>query len=201
MNHRLLGWSDEQPRLRLDHRAFAYAGKFVTGTLGVAVTTDSEADAPAETDVEPATAPPDRSFLDPPNPVVAVVGFSPDRTADDVLWLRYVTVRRDRHGETLAGRLCSFVCRRGATRGYETVRIAVNNPAAYDALAKAGFGFTGRETGVAELVMARSADEPVSPDPTTYRDGLAVFRTRDLPDAQAATLERAMERGPPERVD
>jgi len=40
------------------------------------------------------------------------------------------------------------------------VKIAVNNSFAYAALYKCGFAYTGENTGIAELVLERSAGEP-----------------------------------------
>jgi len=118
--------------------------------------------------------------------VLAAVAFNEDRTDPDTLWLRYVTVRDDRRGEGLGPRLCVFVLERAAERGYDTARIAVNNPFAYEALYRAGFAFTGRETGIAELVLERPTDAPAGRDPATYRDGLDRFRGRERTSAAEA---------------
>ena len=115
--------------------------------------------------------------------------FNRDRTDETVGWIRYVTVRADRRGEGLGPRLCAFLVERAADRGYERARIAVNNPFAYEALYRAGFGFTGRETGLAELVLERPADAPASRPAAAYREGLDRFRERDLPEAAVAFLE------------
>ena len=215
MEHHLLGWPPDGPRVRLDHRRFAYAGKFVTADTGVAVTTAAagdaadgfeESDESGTTDdhsasvPEPVTTPPDREFTEPPGEVLAATAFNADRTDESVLWLRYVTVRDDQQGRGLAGPLCAFVCRRADRRGYDTVRIAVNNPFAYDAASKAGFAYIGRETGLAELVLARPATGASPPDRERYRAGLGVFRDRELSDEHTRFLDRAWERGPPEPV-
>jgi GNAT superfamily N-acetyltransferase len=162
----VLGWhpteADEAgPTLRLDWRRFSYAGKFVMSNTGKAVLREGD--------------PGDGAFDE---SVVAAVAFNADRTDAATLWLRYVTVREDRRGEGLGPRLCDAVVRRALDRGYEQVRIAVNNPFAYEALYKAGFGFTGRETGIAELVLERPS--PADGDRARrYRDGLDRFRERD----------------------
>ena len=87
---------------------------------------------------------------------------------------------------------------RAAERGYERVRIAVNNAYSYEALHKGGFAWTGRETGIAELVLERPADQPAVVDPDAYREGLATIVARgDVGDDERAFAERKRERGPP----
>lgn len=163
----VLGWPPEGPTLRLDWRRFAYAGKFVVSATGKAVVRSG--------------APADGEFDD---HVLAAVAFDEDRT-DGALRLRYVTVRADRRGAALGPRLCAFLVARARERGYDRLRIGVNNPYAYEALYKAGFGFTGRETGLAELVLERPADRSVE----RYRDGLDRFRRRDLSAEEQAFLD------------
>ena len=171
MEFRLVGWPPG-PKMRLDHEAFAYAGKFVLPS-GKAVVIEGELSIP-----DPA-----EGYTE---GVLAAVAFSEDRT-DGALWLRYVSVRADRRGEGLGARLCAFVRDRAHERGYETVRIAVNNPYAYEALYKAGFGFTGRETGLAELVLEHPAPEGRST--ARYRDGHSRFGDRDLSAGERAFLD------------
>lgn len=171
MEFRLLAWPPG-PGMRLDHEAFAYAGKFVLPS-GKAVVSEGDLSIPDPTE----------GYTE---GVLAAVAFSEDRT-DGALWLRYVSVRADRRGEGLGARLCAFVRARAHERGYETVRIAVNNPYAYEALYKAGFGFTGRETGLAELVLEHPAPEGRST--ARYRDGLSRFTDRDLSPGERAFLD------------
>lgn len=159
MEPRLLGWPADGPTLDLDHRRFAYAGKFVMSGTGKAV---------IETDTEAGE-------------VVAAVAFSPDRTEPTTAWLRYVTVRADRQGEGLGPRLCAFVTRRLLEADHDRVRIAVNNPAAYEALYRAGFAWTGEETGIAELVLEHPSDR----DPDRYRAGYERFAAREEPLGEA----------------
>jgi len=123
----LLGWPPDGPTLSLDHERFAYAGKFVMSATGKAVAREDG--------------------------TVGAVAFSADRTDETCLRLRYVTVRDDRRGEGIGPRLLRFVSERAREHGYESVRIAVNNPFAYEACSRAGFAFTGQETGLAELVL------------------------------------------------
>ncbi len=215
MNYRVLGWPPDGPRLALDYRAFVYAGKFHTPKTGVTVVTDSSARPTSALDLdgpEPAPPPAGTAWTTTEEPVVAAVACNADRTDETVVWLRYVTVRVDRRGAGLGGRLAAFTAERAATEGYQTARIAVNNAFSYRALSKAGFEFTGRETGLAELVLERSIETAVHPtetaahptetatrpDPDSYRDGLERLRNRaETSDAEAAALERWLADGDP----
>jgi len=173
MEFAVLGWPPDGPTLDLDHERFAYAGKFVMSDTGKAI------------------ARADGSRL-------AAVAFSPDRTDADCLRLRYVTVRSDRRGEGIGPRLLRFAADRAADRGFEDVAIAVNNPHAYEAAYRAGFVYTGEPTGVAELVLVDAIEE--APSAAVYRDGLAAFATRDLPEAVEAFVMRTRQSGPPAPV-
>ena len=168
MEYAVCGWPAEGPTLDLSHRKFAYAGKFVMSQTGKAVARDG-------------------------NEIVAAVAFNADRTDSDTLWLRYITVRNDCRGEGLGARLAAFITERALAKGYDRLRIAVNNPFAYEALYKAGFGYTGRETGLAELVLER----PVGRSRTAYRAGLDVYRERDLTEREEDFLESRTEADPP----
>ena len=184
----LLGWPDDDPRLDLDHERFAYAGKFVTGRTGVAIARaarDSDGNVPGR----------DSDGNEAERDVLAAVSFSPDRTDETTLRLRYVTVRKDRRGERLGPRLCAFVARRARTRGYDRVAIAVNNPFAFVALYRAGFGATGEQTGMAERVLV--APDPTDRDPAAYRQGLGAFAERDLPEAAQEFVKRRRDGEPP----
>lgn len=169
MEFDVLGWPPDGPTLELDYRRFSYAGKFVTPRTGKAV---------AREDGE----------------IVAAVCFNDDRTDDETLWLRYVTVRKDRRGEGIAPRLIARVESAARDRGYESIKIAVNNPFAYQALYRAGFGYTGEQTGLAELVLAVPGDRSTE----AYCTGLDVFRARDdITDEERSFLESKCESGPP----
>ena len=172
MNFELLGWPDDGPTLALDHEHFAYAGKFVMSNTGKAV---------AREDGE----------------ILAAVAFNADRTDDRTLWLRYVTVRDDRRGDGIGPRLCAFVRDRALDRGFEALRIAVNNPFAFEALHRAGFGYTGETTGIAELVLAYP---PPADRSARYREGLRQFRDRERSESEANFLDRTLGTEPPEPV-
>ncbi len=171
MEFALLGWPDDDHPLRLDYREFAYAGKFVMTSTGKAVVGDDG--------------------------VVAAAAFDADRTDPDTLCVRYITVRRDRQGEGLGPRLLGFVRERAAQRGYERLTIGVNNPFSYQAAYRAGFAFTGEETGLAELTLEWPGDRSVE----RYRNGLAVFRQRDLSGDEEAFLAEKLDSEPPDVID
>jgi len=204
MRFELVGWPDEGVKLALDYRTFSYAGKFVVTNTGKAValadtpaTGDDDAERsvddprpPAATDVE--------GVVDPDGTVLGAVAFNADRTDPDTWWLRYVTVRGDRRGEGIGPRLVAFTTDSLRERGVEQVRIAVNNPYAYEALYRAGFAFTGEETGIAELVLSVPNSDRSR---ATYQSGLDLFRQRG-PDAdERAFLDRKAGAGPPETID
>ena len=182
----LLGWPADGPTLRLDYRRFSYAGKFVMSNTGKAVLRNLEVATDTEWDDE----------------VLAAVAFNEDRTDPATLWFRYVTVREDRRGEGLGPQLCAFATGRVAERGYDRVRIGVNNPFAYEACYRAGFAFTGEATGVAELVLERPTDAVADDRSTaTYQAGLDRYRERDLSAAESSFLERHAGTAPQEPID
>jgi hypothetical protein len=196
MEFALLGWADAAPTLRLDYRRFSYAGKFVTGGTGVAVIRDdvdegATDDARAvESDNKPAIDTESESLSSLPDGIeesdfvdniLAAIAFSPDRTDRSTLKIRYLTVRDDLRGDgqQLGPRLVAFLISKAATAGYDRIAIAVNNAFSYHALYKAGFSYTDRETGLAELMLDRPIDKPAVASQSGYQRGLDVFRERE----------------------
>ncbi|WP_224335490.1 GNAT family N-acetyltransferase [Haloprofundus halobius] len=192
MEFLVLGWPEDGPTLRLDYRQFSYAGKFVMSNTGKAVVRDEERGA------DQAVA--DDEF---DRDVLAAVAFNEDRTDASTLWIRYVTVREDRRGDRLGPKLVAFLVERARERGYDRLRIAVNNPFAYEALYRAGFAYTGRQTGLAELVLERAlVDERRGDrDREAYQSGLDAYRGRDLGDGERAFLESEERADPPGRIE
>lgn len=181
----LLGWPEDGPTLDLDHEAFAYAGKFVTPRTGKAV-------------AHFVSERPDGSDGWTTNEIVGAICFNEDRGVEHALRIRYVTIRSDCRGERIGPRLVAFLRVQARARSYQRVRIAVNNPAAYEALYRAGFEYTGEETGMAELVL--EAPPPAGQSAERYREGLVEFADRDLPERQQAVVKRGRARGPPSPV-
>ena len=215
MEFALLGWAEADPTVRLDYRRFSYAGKFVTGGTGVAVIRGDAAerasdDAPAvESDDEPAADTATESVASLPDGVeasdfaddiLAAITFSPDRTDRSTLKIRYLTVRDDLRGDgqQLGPRLVAFLTTRAAAAGYDRIAIAVNNAFSYHALYKAGFTYTDRKTGLAELVLDRPIGEPAVGSQSCYQRGLDVFREREgLSTAETEFLGDHSDAAPP----
>ncbi|ADJ15034.1 GNAT family N-acetyltransferase [Halalkalicoccus jeotgali] len=172
MDLELVGWPPDGPKLDLDYRSFSYAGKFVMTNTGKALVREDGS-------------------------VRAAAAFNEDRTEPGTLWIRYITTHVDYRGDGFGPRLLEFVRDRARERDYDTVRIAVNNPFAYEACYRAGFGYTGRETGIAELVLETPADRSRE----RYQEGLDAFRARDLEEPERAFLERKHGVDPPAGSD
>lgn len=143
-----LGSAEGGPRLELDHEQFAYAGKFGMTNTGKAVASEGRE-------------------------LVGAASFNRDRTDETIAWIRYITIRSDRQSEGIGSWLLDVTAEH-LLEDSELVKIAVNNPFAYRAAYKAGFGFTGARTGLAEVVLAR----PYSRSTEAYQCGLDVFRDR-----------------------
>ncbi|MFB6113829.1 MAG: GNAT family N-acetyltransferase [Halodesulfurarchaeum sp.] len=168
MEFAVLGWPEDEVQLDLDHRRFAYAGKFVMTNTGKAVAREDGA-------------------------VVAAISFNADRTEQSLGWFRYVTVAEERQGEEIGPRLANWTASHLLSERFDRIRIAVNNPVAYHALYKAGFGFTGKETGIAEVVLERPADR----DSALYVSGLERFMDRDFPPDMESFLRKRLDAGTP----
>lgn len=162
MEYNILGQSPDGPTLDLDYREFAYAGKFVMSKTGKSVAVEDGS-------------------------VVGAVAFSPDYDDERVVRFRYVTVRDDRRGEGIGSRLLRYTAE-SLSAEYDDVTIAVNNPVAYRACYRAGFTFTGHETGIAEVLLRYNPDENSHRE--RYCEGLARFEDRDLPREQRAVFDR-----------
>jgi GNAT superfamily N-acetyltransferase len=190
VRYAVLGDAADGPTLLLDWESFSYAGKFVMSNTGKAIAYEGQPLGERDDDDWPPDA---RATDDPVEDVVGAVSFNEDRTDAEATWLRYVTVRENRRGDGVGARLCAFAAAH-LLADYERVRIAVNNPFAYEALHKAGFGFTGEETGLAELVLERPNPERE----TAYQDGLDRYRDRELSPEEERFLDSRLGASPPE---
>lgn len=172
MEYAVVGWPGDKPTLDLDHTEFAYAGKFVMSSTGKAVIREDGV-------------------------IIAAVSFSPDRTDESRHWIRYLTVRKDRRGERLGALLAATTRAMLEADGAEEVRIAVNNPFAYQALWRAGFGDSGEQTGIAERVLSTIGDR----SQIAYKQGLSAYLKRDrLSDVERNFIQRRLEQSPPEPI-
>ena len=212
MEFALLGWAEADPTVRLDYRRFSYAGKFVTGGTGVAVirgendgsataTGDNSIDGKSDDTDSLASLPDGVAESDFADDILAAIAFSPDRTDRSTLKIRYLTVRDDCRGDgqQLGPRLVAFLTSKAAAAGYDRIAIAVNNVFSYHALYKAGFTYTDRETGLAELVLDRPIGEPAVASQSGYQRGLNVFREREgLSAAETEFLAAHTDAVPPE---
>lgn len=197
MEYAVIATPDDGLGLRLDWERFSYAGKFVMTNTGKAVVAEDGI-------LDDPEWPPAPRAADTPG-VIAAVSFNRDRLDPETAWLRYVTVRRDRRGRGIGPRLCAFTAD-WLKEAFDVrrVRIAVNNPYAFDALHKAGFAWTGEETGLRERVLERPA---VSVDATVerrYVEGLRSYLETDGTDgtdAQRSFIEDRTRRGPPALVE
>lgn len=173
MEYALVSRPDDDRTLELDHRVFSYAGKFVRSATGKAVAREGGA-------------------------IVAAASFSPDRSDPDVARIRIVTVHEDRQGESIGARLLAGLRATLLADRYDRVAIAVNNPYAYQAAYRAGFGYTGERTGMAELVLAAPCEAAAE----RYADGLAVYAERDdLPAEMRAYVAERRGSDPPSTVE
>ncbi len=169
MEFAFLGGIDDGPTLRLHHEEFAYAGKFVMSNTGKIV---ARAD----------------------NEICGAIAFNRNHDDRTTAVLRYVTVRESRRGEGIGPKLLRFA---GAVLSdrYDRVTIAVNNPIAYEAAYRAGFVWSGEQTGIAELELVYHPEGDC--DSERYRDGFTVFEERELPPAQQELVEQHKETDPP----
>ncbi|MFB6133451.1 MAG: GNAT family N-acetyltransferase [Halanaeroarchaeum sp.] len=171
MDFSLLGWPEDGPTLELDWRSFSYAGKFAMSGTGKAVATDDET-------------------------VLGALAFSEDRTDPNRAGIRYVTVREDVRGRAIGARVTAFAVDRIRSR-YAAVRIGANNPYSYEAFYKAGFGYTGERSGLAELMLEVPSERP----PRRYQRGHARYLDRDLDDDLRGFAADRVDATPPPMVD
>ena len=168
MEYAVISFPGEEHHLALDYREFPYAGKFVSNNLGVAVAREE-------------------------GELLAVASFNEDRSAGDTARIRTISVRTDRQGEGIGTDLLAGLQRWLRDRGFERIRMAVNNPHAFQAAYKAGFCYTGEQSGLSELVMELPGMRSVA----AYRAGMALFDDLVPEDMQTYVDEREHGDPPP----
>lgn len=191
MEYAVIATPDDALGLRLDWERFSYAGKFVMTTTGKAVAVEDGVLKDSDWPPDPREAEADG--------VVAAVSFNRDRNDAGTAWLRYVTVRGGDRGRGIAPRLCAMTVDWLLSEfSVSRVQIAVNNPYAFDALYKAGFGWTGKKTGLQERVL----EFPTPGDrKTQYASGLRSYLDADISEDERDFIKSRISRGPPPVVD
>lgn len=157
------------PAVSLDHTDFRYAGKFQMTTTGKALLFDSDT-------------------------CMGITAFSTDRTCENRIWLRYVSVHDDYQARGIGPRFLRTTAIELLDQG-ESIRIAVNNPFAYQAAYKAGFVYTRKQTGIAELIL----EHPGIRSNETYLEGLNTFQDAShlSPREQSYIAEKRTKAPPP----
>lgn len=173
--YEFLGWPDDDPTIDISHERFAYAGKFILPDTGKAIVRSSQLGS---------------------HSIKGAVAFNDDRGVPDAARVRYITVSESARGRRLGPKLALFIQDQIIGQQYSLVRIAVNNPIAYEAMYRAGFYYTGETRQLNEVVLSTSASRSTS----KYKTGLQTFDKDDLPDRQAKLIDRGMDRGPPKRI-
>lgn len=173
MEFAVISWPDvEGGTLDLDHTVFSMAGRFVRPGPGTAVARRGKT-------------------------VIAAARFNTDRTDGDVGRIRTIAVRTDRRGEGIGSRLLAGLRVVLLDGRYRRLRIAVNNPYAYQAAYRAGFAWTGRTSGMAELVL----EAPSDGTDAEYAMGMTRYAERtELPDAMRTFAAERADQSAPEPV-
>lgn len=158
------------PQVDVDHTRFRYAGKFNMTTTGKALLIKDET-------------------------WIAIASFNRDRTCEDRVWLRYITVRDDHQQAGIGPRFLRSITKELREHA-SSVRIAVNNPYAYQAAYKSGFVFTGEQTGIAEVIL----EYPEIWTLHAYEAGLTEFTNREGLSEQEREFVSEKRHGPPPPV-
>jgi len=163
---------EEATSIVLPQEEFAYAGQYRMKRYGKAVLTRR----------------PDRPTA--AAAIIAALSTDRHRIQENRLVVRTIDVRREARGNGWGPLLLRSVLPAVATAGFETIQINVNNPFAYIAACKAGFGWTGRTTGLAELIMTRPTDRPSRWSRGRFIAGLSLYRRRRLDTASRGLIAR-----------
>tara|TARA_Y100000996_G_scaffold398933_1_gene367464 strand:- start:3216 stop:3755 length:540 start_codon:yes stop_codon:yes gene_type:complete len=142
-----LGDIEGGPSVFLERDKFSYAGKFVGKGTGKILAKNGEK-------------------------IIAALSFSGDRNDKEVIWIRYVVVEKNLRGRGIGPKLLSYAVESFVGR-VRLVKIATNNIFAYRALYKSGFEYTGKKTGILELVL----ECPRAQTQERYLEGIEIFRS------------------------
>ena len=221
----VLGGPDGGPALDLHHEQFAYAGKFVMSGTGKAVLRERDTGLEARSGDVLAAAAFDRDRTDGAVVRIRYVTVRRDRRGEGLGARLLASVadwalgRAEDPGDDTEAEYelgAEGSTGTGSTAGVDSpptadspatveptpgdvreVRIAVNNPFAYEAAFKAGFGYDGERTGLAELVCVRPGDRSAD----AYRRGFSAFVEReDLTEPELEFVGDRRDAEPPESV-
>tara|TARA_A100001037_G_scaffold240057_2_gene219846 strand:+ start:6245 stop:6784 length:540 start_codon:yes stop_codon:yes gene_type:complete len=142
-----LGDGEGGPPIFLERDKFSYAGKFIGKDTGKILAKNGER-------------------------IIAALSFSGDRNDKDIVWIRYVVVEKNLRGKGIGPKLLSYAVESLMGR-VKLVKIATNNVFAYRALYKSGFEYTGKKTGILELVL----ECPSTQTRERYLEGIEAFRS------------------------
>jgi predicted acetyltransferase len=145
----VMGDLEGGPSIFLEEKKFSYAGKFVMKDTGKIV-------GKIEGDI------------------IAAASFNFDRTDKKIAWIRCISIRKDKRREGIGHNLILYITKKIVGGVPVCVRVAVNNPIAYDTFYKAGFEYTGNEVGLCELIL----EYPKNQTYDMYRKGAEIFENR-----------------------
>ena len=134
------------PPIFLERDKFSYAGKFIRNDTGKILAKNGEK-------------------------IIAAISFSVDRNDKEIVWIRYIVVEKDLRGKGVGPKLLSYAIENLMERS-RLIKIATNNVFAYRALYKSGFEYTGKKTGIAELVLEYPRDQTEE----RYLEGIETFQ-------------------------
>ncbi len=139
------------PPVVLEEEKFSYAGKFMMKDTGKIVCKIEDE-------------------------IVAAASFNFDRNDKKIAWVRYISVRKDKRLKGIGHSLIIYVTEKIIGEFPDCVRVAVNNPIAYNAFYKAGFEYTGDEVGLCELIL----EYPKNQTDRMYGKGAKIFECRNI---------------------
>ena len=134
------------PPIFLERDKFSYAGKFIRKDTGKILAKSG-------------------------GKIIAAISFSADRNDKEIVWIRYIVVEKNLRGKSVGPKLLSYAVKSLMERA-GLIKIATNNVFAYRALYKSGFEYTGKKTGISELVLEYPRDQTEE----KYLEGIEMFQ-------------------------